>query len=89
MPEARGLQLEVLWSGSKTWRNKDHLNGMREKATIGAYPAFTIEQAPDRHEEPRALVERGQSPARAKRALSTAQKLADARRLSEKEPGTF
>jgi len=52
------------------------------KATIGAHPAFTIKQARDRHAELPALVQRGQSPAKAKRALSTEQKLADARRLS-------
>ena len=44
-------------SGSKTWRFKYHLNGKREKVTIGAYPAFTIKQARDRHEELRALVQ--------------------------------
>ena len=77
-----GLQLEVVPSRSKTWRFKYHLNGKREKVTISAYPAFTIKQARDRHEELRALVERGQSPAKAKRVLSTEQKLAGARRLS-------
>ena len=82
LTDGGGLQLEVLPSGSKTWRFKYHLNGKREKVTIGAYPAFTIKQARDRHEELRALVERGQSPAKAKRALSTEQKVADARRLS-------
>lgn len=69
-------------SGTKTWRFKYHLNGRREKVTIGAYPACTIKQARDRHEELRALVERCQSPAEAKRAQSTEQKLADARRMS-------
>lgn len=59
-----------------------HLNGKREKVTIGAYPAFTIKQARDHHEELRALVERGHSPAKAKRVLSSEQKLADARRLT-------
>ena len=82
LTDGGGLQLEVLPSGSKTWRFKYHLNGKREKVTIGAYPAFTIKQARDRHEELRALVERGQSPAKAKRVLSTEQKLAGARRLS-------
>lgn len=75
-----GLQLEVLPSCSKTRRFKYQLNGKREKVTIGACPAFTIKQTRDRHEELRTLVERGQSPAKAKRALSTEQKLADARR---------
>lgn len=82
LTDGGGLQLEVLPSGSKTWRFKYHLNSKREKVTIGAYPAFTIKQARVRHEELRAQVERGQSPAKAKRALSTKQRLADARRLS-------
>ena len=37
-----GLLLKVLPSGAKTWRFKYHLNGKREKVTIGAYPAYTI-----------------------------------------------
>ena len=68
--------------GLEDLRFKYRLNGKREKVTIGAYPAFTIKQARDRHEELRALVERGQSPAKAKRAQSTERKAADARRLS-------
>jgi integrase len=82
LTDGGGLVLEVMPSGSKTWRFKYHLNGKREKVTIGAYPAFTMKQARDRHEELRALVERGESPAKAKRAQSTEQKAADARRLS-------
>lgn len=41
LTDGGGLQLEVLPSGSKTWRFKYHLNGKREKVTIGACPAFT------------------------------------------------
>ena len=37
LTDGGGLQLEVLPSGSKTWRFKYHLNGKREKVTIGAY----------------------------------------------------
>lgn len=44
LTDGGGLQLEVLPSGSRTWRFKYHLNGKREKVTIGAYPAFTIKQ---------------------------------------------
>jgi hypothetical protein len=50
--------------------------------TTGACRAFTIKHARDRNGDLRALVERGQCPAKAKRALSTEQELADARRLS-------
>ncbi|MDM7950537.1 integrase arm-type DNA-binding domain-containing protein [Hydrogenophaga sp.] len=82
LTDGGGLQIEILPSGGKTWRFKYHLNGKREKVTIGAYPAFTIKQARDRHEELRALVARGQSPAKAKRAAATEQKLVEARRLT-------
>lgn len=61
-----GLLIEILPSGAKTWRFKYHLAGKREKVTIGAYPAISIKQARDRHEELRAMVEAGQSPAKAK-----------------------
>lgn len=63
-------------------RFKFHLNGKREKLPIGAYPAFTIQQARHRHKALRALVERGQSPAQAQRVQAIEQKAADARRLS-------
>ena len=68
--------------GLEDLRFKYRLTGKREKVTIGAYPAFTIKQARDRHEELRAPVKRGQSLAKAKRAPSKAQKVAEARRLS-------
>lgn len=42
LTDGGGLVLEVMPSGSKTWRFKCHLSGKREKVTIGAYPAFTI-----------------------------------------------
>lgn len=63
----RGLLLQVLPSGRKTRRCKHHLTGRREKVTIATYPAFSIRQARDRHEELLALVERGESLATAKR----------------------
>ncbi len=39
LTDGGGLLLEVLPSGTRTWRFKYHLNGKREKVTIGAYPA--------------------------------------------------
>lgn len=82
LTDGGGLQIEILPSGGRTWRFKYHLNGKREKVTIGAYPAFTIKQARDRHEELRALVARGQSPAKEKQAAVSAQKIAEASRLT-------
>ena len=82
LTDGGGLLLEVLPSGNKTWRFKYHLNGKREKVTIGAYPAFGIRDAREKHQELRALVERGESPARAKQSRSAAMKLAESRALS-------
>ena len=82
LTDGGGLLLEVLPSGTKTWRFKYHLNGKREKVTIGAYPAYTIKQARDRHEELRALVERGESPAKAKQSSVAARKVAESRDLT-------
>ena len=79
LTDGGGLLLEVLPSGTKTWRFKYHLNGKREKVTIGAYPAYTIKQAHDRHEELRALIERGESPAKTKQASVAARKVAESR----------
>lgn len=74
LTDGGGLHIEVLPSGSKTWRYKYHLDGKREKVTIGGYPAFSIRQARDKHEELRALVERGESPAGAKKAQASARR---------------
>jgi hypothetical protein len=82
LTDGGGLLLEVLPSGTKTWRFKYHLNGKREKVTIGAYPAYTIKQARDRHEELRALVERGESPAKTKQSSMAARKVAESRDLT-------
>lgn len=63
-----GLVLEVLPSGAKTWRYKYRLEGKQQKVTIGSYPAVNIKAARDKHEEMRAMVERGESPALVKQA---------------------
>lgn len=84
LTDGGGLILEVLPSGSRTWRFKYHLNGKREKVTIGAYPAISIKQARDKHEELRALVERGESPAATKRESIAEQRQAAERATSFK-----
>jgi len=82
LTDGGGLIIEILPSGSKTWRYKYHLNGKREKVTIGAYPAIGIRQARDKHEEFRALVEHGESPAQAKRTLIVERRQAEERATS-------
>lgn len=77
LTDGGGLILEVLTSGSKVWRFKYHLAGKREKVTIGAYPAIGVKAARDRHEQLRELVERGESPARAKQGAIAERKQAE------------
>ena len=82
LTDGGGLLLEILPGGSKVWRYKYHLNGKREKVTIGAYPAYSVKAARDQHEDLRALVDRGESPARVKQTSAAAKKLAESRALS-------
>jgi integrase len=82
LTDGGGLHVEVLPSGSKVWRYKYHLDGKREKVTIGAYPAFSIKQARDRHEELRAMVERNESPARQKQVAVVDRRAAEARAVT-------
>ena len=82
LTDGGGLLIEVLPSGAKTWRYKYHLNGKREKVTIGSYPVFSIKEARDRHEALRALVAHGESPAKSKQAAVAERKVADERRVT-------
>lgn len=79
LTDGGGLLIEVLPSGSKAWRFKYHLDGKREKVTIGSYPAVSIKAARDRHAELRELVEQGKSPARVKQSDASQRKAAAAR----------
>lgn len=76
LTDGGGLHIEVMPSGSKVWRFKYHLEGKREKVTVGAYPEVSVKAARDRHEKLRELVEQGQSPARAKQGAIADRKVA-------------
>lgn len=84
LTDGGGLHIEVLPSGSKVWRFKYHLDGKREKVTIGAYPAFSIKAARDRHEELRAMVERNESPAKQKQVDGAERRTVEARAVTFK-----
>jgi integrase len=85
LTDGGGLYVDVLPSGSKVWRFKYHLDGKREKVTIGAYPSFGIKQARNRHEELRGLVDKGESPARRKKTDAAELRAAEASALTFKE----
>jgi integrase len=61
-----GLFIEVLASGSRTWRYAYLVNGKRGKVTIGSYPAFGLKDARDAHEAMREGIAHGIDPARQK-----------------------
>lgn len=67
-----GLILEVMPSGSKIWRYRYQLHGVRHAAlTIGSYPEIGLADARRQRDEWAALVERGESPKRAVQAAKT------------------
>ncbi len=68
LTDGGGLLVEVLPSGSKTWRYQYSLDGKRTWVTIGRYPEIGVSDARDRHAEYRAMVEKGIDPARHRRA---------------------
>ncbi len=64
-----GMYIEVAPSGRKTWGIRYRLAGKQEKAILGEYPAYGLQSARQWREETRALVAKGQSPNKAKKAL--------------------
>ncbi len=66
LKDGGGLFIEVLVSGTKTWRYSYGFNGKRTKVTIGTYPTIGIRAARDAHEALRATLASGVDPARQK-----------------------
>jgi hypothetical protein len=66
--DGRGLSLDVLPSGFKSWIYRYTLNGKAEKVTLGPYPDLTLKLAHDKRDKLAAAVVVGQSPAAEKKA---------------------
>lgn len=47
----QGLSLEILPSGSHSWRYRYRFNGKLEKVSLGHYPAFNLQAARKKREE--------------------------------------
>lgn len=62
-----GLFIEVTPNGGKTWGLRYRLNNKQEKATLGAYPAYSVAEARQWRASCRALAARGLSPMALKR----------------------
>jgi integrase len=71
--DSGGLTLEVMPSGTKAWRYRYQLHGVRQPTlTIGSYPEISLADARKRRDEWAVLVARGESPKRAMRAEKSA-----------------
>ncbi len=66
--DGRGLYIEVLPSGVRSWIYRYRLNGRPEKVALGRYPEMTLKSARAKRDEQAALLAAGRSPAAAKRA---------------------
>jgi integrase len=83
--DGHGLYIEVLAQGTKAWRYRYWLNGRREKVSLGTWPATGLKAARLAHLEARALVERGESPAAAKKARKAAARAELSEQITVKE----
>lgn len=62
LADSRGLYLEVLPSGSKSWRWKYRFAGKENRLSFGHYPEVTLAEARDRRAEAAALLRAGKDP---------------------------
>ncbi len=66
--DGRGLSLDVLPSGVKSWMYRYRQDGVYGKLTLGRYPDLTLKAARDKRDELAAQVVTGRSPAEEKKA---------------------
>jgi hypothetical protein len=66
--DGRGLSLDVLPSGLKSWMYRYRQDGVYAKVTLGRYPDLTLKAARDKRDELAAQVVTGRSPAEEKKA---------------------
>jgi integrase len=65
-----GLALRVSYGGARAWTFFYRLNGRLHRMTLGRYPSMTLAQARDAWRDARALVGRGEDPARTRPAAA-------------------
>ncbi|HZM33873.1 MAG TPA: tyrosine-type recombinase/integrase [Burkholderiales bacterium] len=79
--DREGLYLYVTPTGAKSWRFDYRLAGARETLTVGRYPDVGLGAARDALSRARALLARGESPARAKQHQKATARVARANTL--------
>lgn len=70
--DSNGLCIEVRPTGAKVWRYRYRFAGKPSMATIGEYPAVSLQEARRERDRLRALVKAGANPAHAQRAAKAA-----------------
>lgn len=65
--DAHGLYLEVMPTGSKSWRWKYRFGGAEKRLTFGPWPLISLKQARERRDEARRLLLQGIDPGMARR----------------------
>jgi len=78
LADGGGLYLEVLPTGSKSWRMKYRTGGIEKRMTFGLYPVVTLKDARDRAHEARKLLNNGADPMQVKKDAIAAIKAAAA-----------
>ena len=66
LADGGGLYIEVLPSGSKSWRMKYRFDGGEKRLTFGLYPIVTLKDARNRAHEARKLLSEGIDPSKVK-----------------------
>ncbi len=66
--DGRGLSLDILPSGVKSWMFRYRKDGKPQKVTLGRYPDLTLKAARDKRDEVATHVVAGRSPAEEKKA---------------------
>ena len=67
--DEKGLYLELLPSGGKSWRLKYRLQGKENRICFGVYPEVSLKVARDRRDEARRLISEGIDPSAHRKAL--------------------
>lgn len=60
--DAHGLHLHIFPNGSKRWRYHYYIFGKNKILALGVYPAMSLKEAREAHEEARALLRKGIDP---------------------------
>lgn len=71
LADAHGLYLEVLPTGSKSWRWKYRFAGVEKRLTLGPYPLISIRRARELRDEARVALLGGTDPGAQRRAART------------------